>query len=172
LSSGISKTEQGRTAITAAEISARLDRLPMARIHYMLLLAGGLGFMFDAMDGAIVAFILPDATREFGLSSGQTGILASSLLVGFLLGALTAGVVGDRIGRKKVMMVALAVYAVASVAAAMAPSFELLFLARVVAGIGTGAESAIIAPFISEFIPSRIRGKFVGSLAGFFAFGM
>ena len=157
--------------ITAAEISARLDRLPMAKIHYLLLFAGGLGFMFDAMDGAIVAFILPDATKEFALSSGQTGILASSLLIGFLIGALSAGIIGDKLGRRRVMMYALAIYCVASLAAALAPSFALLFGARVIAGIGTGAESAIIAPFLAEFVPSRIRGKFVGSLAGFFAFG-
>ncbi|MGH3976294.1 MAG: MFS transporter, partial [Pseudonocardiaceae bacterium] len=160
-----------RPAITASEISARLDRLPVARAHYMLLLAGGLGFMFDAMDGAIVAFILPDATREFGLSSGQTGILGSSLLVGFLIGALVAGLVGDKIGRRAVMMYALSIYCIASIVAAVAPNFETLFSARVIAGIGTGAESAIIAPYLAEFVPSRVRGRFVGSLAGFFSFG-
>lgn len=157
--------------LTSGLLAARLDRLPLARFHWKLLIAGGLGYTFDAMDGAIVAFILPAATDEFGLGTGQTGLLGSSLLIGFLVGALVAGVLGDRIGRRSVMMYALGVYCVASVAAAAAPNFEFLFGARVLAGFGTGAESAIIAPFLSEFVPSRIRGRYIGSLAGFFAFG-
>jgi putative MFS transporter len=159
------------TALSSAELGARLDRLPVSRFHYKLLIAGGLGYTFDAMDGAIVAFILPSVTKLWGLSSGQTGILASSLLLGFLFGALGAGILGDRIGRRKVMVCALLLYCAASVVAAFAPSFWVLFLARVVAGVGTGAESAIIAPYLSEFVPSRVRGRYIGSLAGFFAFG-
>lgn len=152
-------------------MAARLERLPLSRFHYKLLFAGGLGYTFDAMDGAIVAFILPSVTKEWGLSSGATGILGSSLLIGFLFGALGAGILGDKIGRRKVMISALVLYSIASLVAAAAPNFAVLFVARVVAGVGTGAESAIIAPYLSEFVPSRVRGRYVGSLAGFFAFG-
>lgn len=159
------------TDLTSAELAARLDRLPMSGFHYKLLFAGGAGYTFDAMDGAIIAFILPAVTKQWHLSSGTTGILGSSLLIGFLVGALGAGILGDKIGRRAVMISALIVYCVASVAAAIAPNFWVLFAARVVAGIGTGAESAIIAPYLSEFVPARLRGRYVGSLAGFFAFG-
>jgi putative MFS transporter len=157
--------------LTSHLMAARLERLPMSRFHYKLLFAGGLGYTFDAMDGAIVAFILPSVTKEWGLSSGATGILGSSLLIGFLFGALGAGILGDKIGRRAVMISALVIYAAASLVAAAAPNFLVLFLARVVAGMGTGAESAIIAPYLSEFVPSRVRGRYIGSLAGFFAFG-
>src|ERR1700754_3507904 len=154
--------------LTSHLLAARLDRLPISRFHYKLLVAGGLGFTFDAMDGAIVAFILPPVTAEWNLSSGETGILASSLLIGYLFGALTAGVLGDRVGRRWVMLNFLAVYCVASVVAAAAPNFAVLFIARVVAGFGTGAESAITAPYLSEFVPSRLRRRYIGSLAGVF----
>ncbi|HWD03832.1 MAG TPA: MFS transporter [Amycolatopsis sp.] len=157
--------------LTSHGLAARLERLPVSRFHYKLLFAGGFGYTFDAMDGAIVAFILPSVTKEWGLSSGATGILGSSLLIGFLFGALGAGILGDRIGRRKVMVSALVLYSIASLVAAAAPNFAVLFVARVVAGMGTGAESAIIAPYLSEFVPSRVRGRYVGSLAGFFAFG-
>ncbi|GAB2971104.1 MFS transporter [Amycolatopsis acidiphila] len=157
--------------LTSRVLAARLDRLPLSRFHYKLLFAGGLGYTFDAMDGAIVAFILPSVTKEWGLSSGATGILGSSLLIGFLFGALAAGILGDRIGRRAVMVSALVLYSAASIVAAVAPNFAVLFAARVVAGMGTGAESAIIAPYLSEFVPSRVRGRYIGSLAGFFAFG-
>jgi len=155
----------------ATTISARLDRLPLSRVHHRLLVIGGLGYTFDGMDAAIVAFLLPELRRVFDLSNGQLGLVGSATPFGFLFGAALAGVLGDRIGRKKVMLSALAIYAVFSVVAALAPSYEVFLGARVLAGLGTGAESAIIAPYLSEFVPAARRGWFVGALAGFFSFG-
>ncbi len=97
--------------------------------------------------------------------------MGSAAPLGFLFGGIAAGILGDRIGRKKVMMYALAFYAAFSAVAAVAPNYELFLAARVLAGAGAGAESAIIAPFLSEFVPARRRGWFVGALAGFFSFG-
>ncbi|MGW3352610.1 MFS transporter [Nonomuraea rubra] len=150
---------------------ARLDRLPLSRPHYVLLLIGGLGYTFDGMDSAVVAFLLPSAQEAWGLSNGQLGFIGSATPFGFLFGATVAGLLGDRIGRKKVMMYALAFYAVFSVVAAFAPNYEVFLGARVLAGAGAGAESAIIAPFLSEFVPAKRRGWFIGALAGFFSFG-
>lgn len=152
-------------------LSARLDRLPMSRPHYLLLLIGGLGYTFDGLDAAVVAFLLPDLQRVFGLSDVQLGLVGSATPLGFLVGATAAGVLGDRYGRRVVMMGALAFYAVFSLVAAASPSYEVFLGARVLAGLGTGAESAIIAPFLSEFVPAHRRGWFVGALAGFFSFG-
>ncbi|MET4134367.1 MFS transporter [Pseudarthrobacter sp. PvP090] len=152
-------------------LSARLDRLPLSKPHYALLLIGGLGYTFDGMDSAIVAFLMPDVREVFSLSSGQLGLVASASPFGFLFGALLAGYLGDTLGRKKVMMYALALYATASLVAALSWNFEIFLIARVLAGLGAGAESAIIAPFLSEFVPSHRRGWFIGALAGFFSFG-
>jgi putative MFS transporter len=90
---------------------------------------------------------------------------------GFLFGAALAGILGDRIGRRKVMMYALVFYCAFTLVAASAPSFEVFVAARVLAGLGTGAESAIIAPFLAEFFPAARRGWFLGALAAFFSFG-
>ncbi|MEV0082726.1 MFS transporter [Saccharopolyspora sp. NPDC050642] len=150
---------------------ARLDRLPLSRPHYLLLLIGGLGYTFDGMDAAVVAFLMPSVQEVWGLTNAQLGLVGSAAPFGFLFGATCAGLLGDRIGRRKVMMWALAVYAVFSVVAAVAPNYEIFLGARVLAGFGTGAESAIIAPFLSEFVPAARRGWFVGALAGFFSFG-
>jgi putative MFS transporter len=149
----------------------RLERLPFSRVHWRLLWMGGLGYTFDAMDGAMIAFILPSVTAQWGLSNQQTGLLASSAMIGYLFGAFFAGTLGDLIGRRTVMMYALAIYSLATLVAAFAPSWQFLFWWRVVASFGTGAESAIIAPFLAEFIQKKHRGRFVGSLSGFFSFG-
>src|SRR5262249_51141458 len=149
----------------------RMERLPFTRFHWRLLWMGGLGYTFDAMDGAMIAFILPVVSALWALTNQQTGLLASSLLIGYLFGAFFAGTLGDLIGRRAVMMYALAIYAVATAVAALAQSWQFLFAWRVIAAFGTGAESAIIAPFLAEFIQRTYRGRFVGSLSGFFSFG-
>lgn len=152
-------------------VLARLDRLPMSRPHYSLLIIGGLGFAFDGMDNALVAFLLSSMSEEWNLQNGALGLLAAATPVGYLVGAACAGMIGDRFGRKPVMLWALAIYTLATLVAAAAPSFEIFAAARIVAGLGIGAESVIIAPYLAEFIPPSKRGWFVATLTGFFAFG-
>src|ERR1041384_7248378 len=84
-------------------------------------------------------------------------------MIGYLFGAFFAGALGDLIGRRTVMMYALAIYSLATLVAAFAPSWEFLFGWRVVASVGTGAESAIIAPFLAEFVQKKYRGRVIGS---------
>src|SRR5438270_9104397 len=160
-------------ALAEADLSTlrRMERLPFARFHWRLLWMGGLGYTFDAMDGAMIAFILPAVSSLWGLTNQQTGVLASSAMIGYLFGAFFAGTLGDLIGRRAVMMHALAIYSLATLVAAFAPSWQFLFAWRVIASFGTGAESANIAPFLAEFVQRKHRGRFVGSLSGFFSFG-
>ncbi|HET7887096.1 MAG TPA: MFS transporter [Bradyrhizobium sp.] len=152
-------------------ISARIERLPFGGFHKHLLILGGLGYTFDAMDAAVIAFILPVLRTAWNLSSAQIGLLGSSTFIGYFFGALFAGMLGDLIGRRAVMMSALALYCAASLVSAAVDAWPSFFAARVVAGIGTGAESAIIAPYLAEFVARRYRGSFTGALAGFFSFG-
>ena len=160
-------------AVAEADLSTlgRIERLPFSRFHWRLLWMGGLGYTFDAMDGATIAFILPAVSSLWGLTNQQTGLLGSSAMIGYLFGAFFAGTLGDLIGRRAVMMYALGIYCLATLVAAFAPSWQFLFSWRVIASFGTGAESAIIAPFLAEFIQRKYRGRFVGSLSGFFSFG-
>jgi putative MFS transporter len=160
-------------ALTDADrdLLRRIERVPFGRFQWRLLWMGGLGYTFDAMDGAMIAFILPVVTALWGLTSEQTGVLGSSAMIGYLFGAFFAGALGDLVGRRTVMMYGLAVYCVATLIAAFATSWQLLFWWRVAASVGTGAESAIIAPFLAEFVQKKYRGRFVGSLSGFFSFG-
>ncbi|WP_321784785.1 MFS transporter [Burkholderia pyrrocinia] len=152
-------------------VAARLERLPFSRFHFKLLVMGGLGFMFEAIDAAIIAFILPVVRTKWHLTSFETGLLGSSTYVGFLVGALFAGLLGDRFGRRVVMMWALTFFCVLTFANAFVNDWHTFALLRAIAGIGMGAEGAIIAPFLVEFVSNRYRGAFTGALAGFFSFG-
>ncbi|OZI42924.1 MFS transporter [Bordetella genomosp. 4] len=152
-------------------ISERLERLPFSRFHFKLLMIGGLGLAFEALDAGIIAFIIPSLRTQWGLTTGEIGWIASSTYVGFLVGALFSGILGDRFGRKKVMMWALLLFCLATFANAFATNFHEFYILRMIAGVGMGAEGAIIAPYLAEFVSSRYRGRFTGALAGFFSFG-
>ena len=106
-------------------IAARLERLPFAGVHRQLLLMGGLGYTFDGMDGAIVAFVLPALSSLWALTSVEIGVLASANFIGYLVGAFCAGNFGDLIGRRRVMMWALAIFCLASLVTAFATSWPM-----------------------------------------------
>ena len=149
----------------------RLERIPVGRPHRRLQFQGGLGYVFDRMDSGVVAFLLPVVAGLWSLSSGQVGLLGSSTYFGYFFGALVAGQVADRFGRKIVMLGALGVYCFFTLIAATSVHWIEFFFVRALAGFGTGAESAIIAPFLAEFVPSDKRGRYVGIISGFFSFG-
>src|SRR5690348_2065742 len=113
-----------------AAVLARLERLDIDKPLRRLRLQAGLGYLFDAADTATLAIILPAVTVVFGLTAGQTGVLGSSVLIGFLFGALFAGAISDAIGRRRVMSYALLMFCAGSIVGAMAPTWELLFAAR------------------------------------------
>ena len=154
-----------------SDVADRLERLPFCKVHRRLLFMGGLGYTFDAMDGAIMAFVLPVVSVLWGLTSVQTGVLGSATYIGFFFGAICSGTLGDLLGRRFVMMGALGIYSIATAFSALALTWPQFFALRIVAGFGGGAESVIIAPFLTEFVASRYRGRFTGALAGFFSFG-
>jgi MFS transporter, putative metabolite:H+ symporter len=160
-------------ALTQAELGIlkRIERLPFGRFHWRLLLMGGLGYTFDAMDGAMIAFVVPAVAALWSLGNHETGLLLSSAMIGYLPGAFIAGALGDLIGRRAVMMYALGIYCAGTLVAAFSPTWPFLFGCRILASFGIGAESAIIAPFLAEFVQKKYRGRFVGSLSGFFSFG-
>lgn len=132
---------------------------------------GGLGYVFSAMEIAVIAFVMPIIRTHWSLSSVEIGLIGSSVLVGYFFGAFAAGSLGDLIGRRPVMMYALVIYCAAAFLSAIVNSWHLFILLRVVAGFGGGAEGAIVAPFLSEFAARHYRGRFIGALAGFFSFG-
>ncbi|WP_321947508.1 MFS transporter [Paraburkholderia sp. J10-1] len=152
-------------------VPARLERLPLAGFHRKLLLIGGLGYMFDGLDSSSLAFLLPVVSKLWHLTSAETGLVASSTYIGYFFGAFLSGVLADVIGRRRIMMSALAIYCAASMASATAQDWHTFFALRILAGFGSGAETVVIAPFLAEFVPRRYRGMFCGALVGFMSFG-
>src|SRR3989454_5892875 len=160
------------TLVAGAEtFVARLDRVPLNRFHWRLLLLSGLGWMFDAMDVLMLSFLLTPIRNEFKLDATAVGLVASATFVGMFLGAAVSGRLADRYGRRGVVTTTLIVFSFGSALSALAPTFETLLLARVVAGLGLGGELPVAATLVSELSPRAQRGRMIVLLESFWAYG-
>lgn len=149
----------------------RLEALPVGRFHYKLLLVTGLGWLFDSMDTGLIAFILPVLVKEWGLAPGQMGLIGSIGLIGMALGAVISGTVADRIGRKKVFTITVLLYSIASAFCALSWNYQSLLVFRFLVGFGLGGELPVAATLVSEYAPSRVRGRFIVLLESFWGLG-
>lgn len=119
---------------------------------------GGLLFGFDT---AVISGTVERVTRQFELSPLLEGWFAGSALVGCIIGAAIAGFLGDKFGRKPILILSAALFFVSAVGSALPPTFEMLIVARIIGGIGVGVASVLAPLYISEFAPPRLRGRLV-----------
>src|SRR5689334_22019288 len=139
--------------MAAETFLARLDRVPLNAFHWRLLLVSGLGWMFDAMDVILIAFLVTPIRTEFALDPTQTGFVVSAGFVGMFFGAAIAGRLADRLGRKTVFQLTLVVFSVGALLSALAPTYETLLIARIIAGLGLGGELPVASTLVSEYAP-------------------
>src|SRR4051812_44261520 len=149
-----------REAIVS-DIPARLDRLPWSRFHWFLVSALGVTWILDGLEGTVVGAITPVLEHEttLGLRPAQMGLAASLYIVGLISGALLFGYLTDRLGRKKLFTVTLAVYLVGAALTACAWDFWSFVLFRFITGLAIGGEYSAINSAIDELIPARVRGR-------------
>ena len=149
----------------------RLEYLPLGSFQYKLLAVTGLGWLFDAMDTGLIAFVLPVLAREWSLSPAQTGWIGSIGLIGMALGAVLAGTIADRIGRKQVFTLTVLLYSISTGLCAIAWNYESLLVFRFLVGFGLGGELPVAATLMSEYAPAHVRGRFIVLLESFWALG-
>ena len=148
-----------------AGIGARLDRLPVTPFHRRIFALVALGMFFDGFDIYIAGSVL-GATFHAGFSTvAQNGLFISATFVGMMLGAFLTGFVGDRFGRRVSYQINLAIFGLASLAAAVAPDMSALIAIRFFMGLGLGAEAVTGYSIITEFVPPEVRGRWSGFIA-------
>lgn len=138
-------------------LSARGSRLALLVVGLCWL-----AVLFDGLDMFIYGSVLPHMLEEkaLGITSGQAGDLGSYATFGMLLGALTAGTVADRIGRKKLMVSCVALFSLASGLCAIADGVAVFGLGRTLAGVGLGGLLPTAISMVSDYAP-RGRGALV-----------
>jgi MFS family permease len=143
-------------------IPARLDRLPWAKFHWMVVIGLGTVWILDGLEVTIVGAIAPRLTEAgsgISISTAQIGTAAAFYVGGACLGALFFGQLTDRFGRKKLFLLTLGVYILATLATAASWTAWFFFLCRFLTGAGIGGEYAAINSAIDELIPARVRGR-------------
>ena len=155
---------QSRSA-AAVHAGPRLDRLPVGRFHRRLFALIGAGMFFDGFDLYLAGTVLGALVKSGFSTLSQNGWFATCSFAGMMIGAGLAGFLGDRFGRRFTYQANLAIYGVASFAAALAPTMPLLIAARFIIGIGLGAEIVVGYGTFTEFVPPSVRGKWCGILA-------
>jgi len=119
---------------------------------------GGLLFGFDT---AVISGTVSAVESQFTLSKIQVGWFGSSALVGCIMGAAIGGMLGDRFGRKPILIVSAAFFFISALLSAIPPTFEILIPARMIGGVGVGMASVLAPMYISEFVPPHLRGRLV-----------
>ena len=141
-------------------IPARLDRLYWGRFHTLIVVALGITWALDGLE-VTLAGAVAGALKEspvLRLTNAEVGLASSFYLAGAVTGALLFGWLTDRLGRKRLFFITLAVYLVATAATALSWNFVSFALFRFLTGAGIGGEYTAIASSIQEFVPARYRG--------------
>lgn len=162
------------TGRVTTDIPARLDRLPWARWHWLVVIGLGTVWILDGLEVTIVGSMseaLKDPTTGLGMSSWDIGFAGAIYVAGACIGALFFGQLTDRFGRKKLFLLTLGVYTVATVLTAFSMTPAWYFAARFLTGMGIGGEYAAINSAIDELIPAKYRGRVDVSINGSFWIG-
>ena len=148
-------------------VANRLDRLPLSAFHWRLLFLIGAGLFLDTFDLYLGGVVTGALLKENWTTLELNALFGTMTFLGLTVGAFAAGVLGDRYGRRFSYQVNLAIFGVASFAAAAAPNMYWLIAARFTMGLGMGAEIVISYGMLSEFVPPRYRGRMLALLSLF-----
>ncbi|MFI6038456.1 MFS transporter [Streptomyces sp. NPDC051315] len=129
------------------------------------------GYALDSYDYFTLPLSMVALAAYFGLDSGQTGLFTTVTLVASAVGGAAAGVLADRIGRVRALMITVVTYAVFTVACGFAPTYETLLLFRALQGLGFGGEWAVGAILVAEYASARHRGRTLGAIQSSWAVG-
>ncbi|HEU5226755.1 MAG TPA: MFS transporter [Ktedonobacteraceae bacterium] len=141
-------------------IPARMDRLPWSGWHWLVVVSLGITWILDGLEVTIVgaiASVLKDP-NTLRLTDVQVGAAGTAYLIGAVLGSLFFGRLTDILGRKKLFMITLSVYLIATILTAFSFNFYWFAACRFLTGSGIGGEYSAINSAIDELIPARVRG--------------
>lgn len=142
-------------------IPQRLDRLPWSKWHTRVIVALGTSWLLDGLEVTLVGSLsgILQSKQGLSLTDPQVTGAATTYLAGAVLGALFFGWLTDRLGRRKLFLITLATYSIATVLTAFSHGFLFFAMVRFATGFGIGGEYAAINSAVDELIPGKVRGR-------------
>jgi len=158
-------------ASSVAAVAARLERLPLSGFHRRFITLISLGGWFDFFDIFMMAYLGAALQQSGFMSREEFGLTLAAGFVGMFFGTVLFGMGSDRFGRRTAFIFMLLIYSLFTLLGAFAPDAHWLMAARLLAGVGIGAELVVIDTYVTEMMPSRVRGRYVAitQVAGFTA---
>src|SRR5215470_3638195 len=153
-------------------VVARLERLPYSSWHLKMRLIICTAWFFDAFDSIAIAYVLPPLIGLWHLTPQQIGSLIGIGFAGQLVGAIGFGWIAEHWGRRFAMLTTLLIFSLGALACAGAQSYEMLWLLRLIQGIGLGGEIPLMAAYVNEFAKAQSRGRFSISIQVLFSVGL
>src|SRR4030088_3455943 len=123
---------------------------------------GALGGLLFGFDTAVIAGTTHSLTLRFGLTPRQLGLTVAMALIGTIIGAMSAGIPGQRWGARETLRVLAVFYVLSALGCAFAVNWPMLLMARFIGGLGIGGSSVLGPVYIAELAPARLRGRLVG----------
>ena len=148
-------------ASPAIDVSALIDERPVSHLQWRVVLLGFIIIALDGFDTAIMGFIAPELARVWGIAPSHLGPVLSAALVGLALGAMGAGPLADRVGRKAVLVGSVFLFGLWTLVAAWSPDLNTLLVLRFLTGLGLGASMPNVGTLVSEYAPRKHRSILV-----------
>ncbi|HET6190621.1 MAG TPA: MFS transporter [Trebonia sp.] len=168
MSSAVGQVITERRPVHAAQ---RLDRLPVSRWLTGVMAILFLGWLVESYDIGLTGSVLPSLTALYHLNTGLKSLVSISSSAGVVLGIVPAGLLADRVGRKRVMVGGTIVYSVLTFVTGFAPDIAAVITLRVLAGFAMGAVFPLPYAYAAELCPPNVRGRFTGIADSFLSVG-
>ena len=154
------KTQASQERTIETDLPHRLDRLPWSSWHVRILIALSTSWLLDGLQVTLAGSLsgILQSKQGLSLSESQFAFTATIYLIGAVLGALFFGVLTDRFGRRKLFLITLATYTVATLGSALSHGMISFCISRFLVGFGVGGEYAAINSAVDELIPGKVRG--------------
>ncbi|MEP6505382.1 MAG: MFS transporter [Betaproteobacteria bacterium] len=148
----------------SVDVQTFLNEHPFSRFQWVLFGLCFLIVLLDGFDTAAIGFIAPSLIKEWGVTRPALGPVLSAALFGLAAGALSSGPLADWLGRKKLLVTAVAVFGAACLASSFAATLEQLTMMRFLTGLGLGAAMPNAVTLMSEYCPDRLRATLTNAM--------
>ena len=165
----MTSTPASTTPLTTVDDA--IERIGLGRFQWRLLGINGLVWAADAMEVLIIGFAIPSLMLTFDLTRPQAGLIGSIFFAGMFVGAWGFGALADRWGRRRIFLITVLLDAVFGLLSALSPSFAVLLVFRFLTGLAVGGTLPVDYAMMAEFLPKKVRGRFLVYLESFWALG-